>query len=112
VRPASCRSFLFVCRHLTTIDNQESGDLESFLGELIDDAPLWHWAEQATQQAKRHDAQFKQVHVQKAKMHAWLAWQDRPGMSLGSSIRAGRFSKPSPNADAFVAWFQRLFFDD
>ena len=91
-------------------DNQQDGRLETLLQSLIDenDALINH-AGQATCEAKWLGAKFSTPDLAKATLHAWLAWQERPGLPYGTAIRAKYFGIDSPAAQQFVDWFKRLF---
>ena len=92
-------------------DNRRDGTLEDFLETLIEEAdPLLPHAQESTMLAKKlHGAQFRDVDEKKAVLHAWLAWQRRPGVPYGTAIRARYFRQDSPVAQRFVAWFRRVF---
>ncbi|MFG0332376.1 MAG: DUF3226 domain-containing protein [Maioricimonas sp. JB049] len=91
-------------------DNQRDGMLEDFLQELIADGdPLIDHAIGATAEATSLGAEFPEVHRTKAELHAWLAWQEKPGQPYGIAIKARYFSHDSPAALAFVDWIRRLF---
>ena len=93
-------------------DNERDGALEHFLETLVAESdPLIEHARSATSQAKDLGARFADndnVH-RKAVLHAWLAWQEEPGLPYGSAIRAQYFRHDSPVAGRFVAWFRRVF---
>ena len=84
--------------------------LERFLEDLVreDDRLLPH-AKAATRGAKDLGARFPEVLLAKAELHAWLAWQEDPGLPYGSAIRSRYFSHDSQAAQSFVTWFCRLF---
>ena len=69
-------------------DNRTSGAIEEFLQKLVsdDDALLQH-ADESTQEALRLGGSFPESQRQKAVLHAWLAWQRRPGLPYGLAIR-------------------------
>lgn len=97
-------------------DNQQEGargegTLERFLEALVREAdPLLPYAREATRQAKaEHGARYGDVDVRKAELHAWLAWQEEPGVSYGTAIKARYFRHDTPVAESFVAWFRRVF---
>lgn len=91
-------------------DNQRSGALEEFLGDLVDaDDTLLPLAETSVTAARERGASFGQAQTRKAVLHTWLAWQERPGVPYGTAITAGFFGHDSPAALAFVEWFRRLF---
>ncbi len=43
-------------------------------------------------------------------MHTWLAWQNKPGRPFGTAITARYLDADVPEATAFVAWLEKLFF--
>lgn len=93
-------------------DNRHSGALEEFLRGLVDAGDsLLPIAEQSTHRAKEQGARFADSARRKAVLHAWLAWQERPGLPYGSAIRARYFGHDSAAALAFVEWFKRVFTD-
>ncbi len=93
-------------------DNQTSGMLESFLKLLVRDNQklLFEFAETVCTTAKTEfDAPFKDVHRDKATMHAFLAWQDEPGRQLHEAIDHAVLDPKSPQSIPFVTWFRDLF---
>ena len=100
-------------------DNRQEGEhgegtLERFLEMLIREAdPLMPHVREATRQAKTdHGAGYRDVDVRKAELHAWLAWQEEPGLPYGTAIKARYFRHDGPVAERFVAWFRRVFEGD
>ena len=100
-------------------DNQQGGvrgegTLERFLETLVQEAdPLLPYAREATSRAKTdHGASYSDGDVRKAVLHAWLAWQQEPGLPYGTAIKARYFRHDSPVAESFVAWFRRMFEGD
>jgi hypothetical protein len=91
-------------------DNQQDGKLETLLQTLVreEDTLIGH-AEHSTEAAKRLGAKFTDPDQAKAVLHAWLAWQEEPGLPYGTAIRAKYFRHDSPAALAFVAWFRKLY---
>ena len=91
-------------------DNEQDGALEHFLETLVAESdPLIEHARSATTQARELGARFGGNAHRKAVLHAWLAWQENPGLPYGSAIRARCFRHDSPVAGRFVAWFRRVF---
>ena len=91
-------------------DNRRSGALEEFLQDLVASRDsVLQVAEESTDLAKNRGAPFPDSHRRKAVLHAWLAWQESPGLPYGSAIRARYFRHDSPEALAFVEWFKSLF---
>lgn len=92
-------------------DNQLSGNLEDFIGFLIDSGdPLKSHAAESID-AMEHEGwqRYRPDHRSKALVHTWLAWQDPPGMPLGQAITAKALDPESLFAKRFVDWIQRLF---
>lgn len=91
-------------------NNRDEGLLEDFLTGLIpDNDSCWQHAQDATVRAMALGAQLPERYAAKGRLHAWLAWQENPGLPLGTAITA-RFLDPlSERANAFVAWFRELF---
>ena len=91
-------------------DNERDGALEHFLETLVAESdPLIEHARSATSQARDLGARFGDNAHRKAVPHAWLAWQEDPGLPYGSAIRARYFRRDSPVAGRFVAWFRQVF---
>ena len=91
-------------------DNQREGALEHFLETLINEAdPLIAHARGSTERARELGARYPDNGVKKAVLHAWLAWQENPGLPYGSAIRARYFRHDSPVAGRFVTWFRNVF---
>ena len=91
-------------------DNRRSGALEDFLQDLVDSRDsVLQVAEESTDLAKGRGAPFADSQRSKAVLHAWLAWQESPGLPYGSAIRARYFRHDSPAALAFVEWFKSVF---
>ena len=91
-------------------DNRRSGALEEFLMDLLaNEDPLFQLAEASTRSAVERGAAFPGNHRRKAELHAWLAWQRRPGLPYGLAIAEHYFGHDSPSALGFVEWFKRVF---
>ena len=91
-------------------NNRREGALEDFLIDLIHPTdPLLSHAQNATNQARELGAAFPDNATQKAELRAWLAWCEEPGLPYGTAIKAGYFSRKSPDSQAFMAWFRELF---
>ena len=93
-------------------DNRRSGALEQFLQDLIEEGnPLLPVAVRSTENAKAEGADFPESSSNKAVLHAWLAWQETPGLPYGSAISARYFRADSTAATAFVQWYKNVFGD-
>lgn len=91
-------------------DNHSTGMLEDFLARLIAPGePTWAHACEATTRARELGAPLSALHQSKGALHAWLAWRDVPGKPFGTAITARYLQHDTPEALAFLAWFQGLF---
>jgi len=91
-------------------DNESPGNLEDFLSRLVSrDQPIWKYAGEATMEARQRGARCQEKDHVKSVIHAWLAWQEEPGLPFGTAIKAGTFEMDGEDARQFVAWFHRLF---
>lgn len=93
-------------------DNSLTGALEHFLHELIEeeDALIVH-ASDATEKARELGAAFPKKAELKAKLHAWLAWQETPGCPYGIAMAKKYFDANADLAQRFVDWFRELYED-
>lgn len=93
-------------------NNRDRGMLETFLQELIPDnrSGLLDHARQSTDAAKeKHNAPFLPVHRDKAVVHTFLAWMNKPGRPFGVSFQNGSFDSKANLACRFVDWMKKLF---
>ena len=90
-------------------DNQHTGALEDFVGNLIaqNDA-LWPKAQADVNSIPATDRRFKNTYLSKAQIHTWLAWQEEPGTRMGQTFKKKYLDPNHPQATAFVDWIKRL----
>ena len=90
-------------------DNRSPGELEDFFRKMIrhDDA-IWPRAESYIEDIPTEHRRFAPGKVTRAKVHAWLAAQERPH-PMGLSIQAGHLDASEPTVQKFVAWLKRCF---
>lgn len=90
-------------------DNEKPGILEDFLKSLVKngDKLILH-AESATDDAIKLGAPFSKLAKPKAIIHAWLAWQEKPGCPFGIAIKSHYFDHAAPTAKKFVDWIRKL----
>ncbi|HAI69373.1 MAG TPA: hypothetical protein DCM38_08055 [Gammaproteobacteria bacterium] len=90
-------------------NNQDTGMLEDFLKKLALPDTL------ATAQScvkcahRRKVTHFKEVHLSKAEIYTYLAWQDEPGKPFGIAITAHTLQPKTKMACIFIEWLNRLF---
>jgi hypothetical protein len=92
-------------------DNHSDGMVENFCHALIPAAanPSWNFARSCVDDARNHGATYKSVHVDKARMHTWLAWHDPPGQRMGNAITSSVLRHETTDALLFVDWFKKMF---
>lgn len=96
-------------------DNQIRGMLEDFLEFLIpdkDENPIWIKAVKCSQEILdeiKAEKRFSEIHLSKAKIHAYLAWQNEPGKPFGTAITAKYLQADNLRCQSFVEWLNRLF---
>ncbi|MCF6283693.1 MAG: hypothetical protein L3K26_00660 [Candidatus Hydrogenedentes bacterium] len=90
-------------------DNSADGMLEDFCASLAAPEAL-DYARTCVGAAKelRHTT-FKDVHLSKACVHTYLAWQDEPGRPLGQAITAHSLDPKHELATSFAEWLKELF---
>ncbi len=94
-------------------DNESPGMIEDFITLLIknDDTLIGHAVskvEALDNERESHPNLFRQVHASKAVVHTWLAWQDKPGCSLGTAILKRKLDFSSSLCTDFLAWLGAL----
>jgi hypothetical protein len=93
-------------------DNRQDGMIETFLHWLVpgEQTALWNYAQDAAIAAKEtHGAPFISAHLDKARIHTFLAWVDPPGENLGRALKRKVLNAKSDRAIPFVRWFRRLY---
>ncbi len=92
-------------------DNKTNGILEDFLRFLVPcDSKLIEYVESSVEGIPKNERRFRKVDDQKALIHTWLAWQEKPGLPFGTAIKARFLDSDVPQVDTLVAWLDRLFF--
>ena len=78
-------------------DNRRSGALEEFLQDLVhSNDSLLPIAERSTHDAKNQGARFPDTALLKAVLHAWLAWQGKPGCPMAPPFAPGTSPTTAP----------------
>ena len=91
------------------------GMLEDFLEFLVPDKEnnaLWKKAIACTEEILdeiEEEKRFADIHLSKAKIHSYLAWQKDCGVPFGLSITKKYLQAENPNCEKFVEWLKRLF---
>ncbi len=92
-------------------DNMLGGMLETFLAYLVPDQrkDVWAYACEAVARARAIGAPIREAHLDKARIHTWLAWQEPPGGQLHHAILQRILDPKAPSAKPFIDWFRRLY---
>ncbi|MBL7645498.1 MAG: hypothetical protein JNK74_04830 [Candidatus Hydrogenedentes bacterium] len=96
-------------------DNQQAGMLETFLGMCVPqrgENPIWQRALAQTDFVKTEiseSSRFKDVHLDKARIHSYLAWNDPPGVPLGQAVLKKILDPSSEQAAVFLQWIRDVF---
>jgi hypothetical protein len=91
-------------------NNTDVGMLENFCHNLmpVTDS-LWTLTQTCVTEVKRIGAPYIDAHLQKARLHTWLAWQNPPGERMGSAITKRILRHDAASAEPFVKWFRELY---
>lgn len=93
----------------------ERGMLEDFLEYLVpnkDENPVWQKAVDCSNEVlKMKEETFSEIHLSKAQIHAFLAWQKDCGKPFGQAITSKYLDVNNPQCQNFVNWLNRLFVD-
>jgi|SRR5579871_181847 len=92
-------------------DNQQGGDLETFLSRLVPGTAevLWQHAVRSVDSARKMGATCRDCHLPKANLYTWLAWHDPPSQSPGITLKMKVLDPHCPAAAGFVEWFKKLY---
>jgi len=97
-------------------NNQLKGRIEDFIRFLIpsEDDILPLATNIIDDLISKEQNRFIQAHRSKAIIHTWLAWQERPGIQLGSAItfrvlKTQEHILDDKKASEFVEWLKELF---
>jgi hypothetical protein len=90
-------------------DNRTDGMIEDFVALLVPVGDLmFPRAKTVVGAIPPEDRRFAAVHLSKAVIHTWLAWQREPGVRMGAAITRMYLQSDCPMADLFVSWLDRL----
>lgn len=94
-------------------NNKDNGMLEDFLLQQIgqDDDILPYVDETLGELRARKLQKFKNVHLSKARVHTYLAWQEDPECTLAIAIEKNYFAPKSKEVEMFANWMQNLFLE-
>jgi hypothetical protein len=94
-------------------DNQNSGYLEHFYEQLlIENDELWIEANDKIESLITENRnRFSDTAKQKAKVHTWLSWQQKPELAMGLSIKEYEdlFDLNKEISQSFFNWFINTF---
>ena len=90
-------------------NNKDGGFLENFIKQSLaaNEKKLFSHAEFTVN--KLQDVRFKPIHVSKAEVSTWLAWQKVPGQVLASAVSDSLIDLNSGVAKEFITWLKKIF---
>ena len=94
-------------------DNQIRGMLEDFLAFLVpENDRIWEKGVECSDEVLAMGVEsFSDIHLSKARIHAYLAWQKDCGKPFGQAVTAKYLIPDQPHCQVFIAWLKRLFED-
>ena len=92
-------------------DNKYKGTLENFLLQMVpDDDVLINEVERELVHLEKDDLRrYRDIDRNKAKVHTYLAWENKPGTSLKTAIASRVLNPDADVAKLFVGWIRRLY---
>ncbi|MEO0414452.1 MAG: DUF3226 domain-containing protein, partial [Verrucomicrobiota bacterium] len=94
-------------------NNEAKGMFETFLNSIVpgdeESQKLLSYTNSVVAKSRDHGADFKDDHIDKAKIYTWLALKNPPGTSYHLALQKRILDPTSPSAEAFVKWFCELF---
>lgn len=92
-------------------NNEEKGMIEDFIRFLIpeDDKLLPEINKFLSEIEAKGIHKYNEIHCSKAKIHAWLALQERPGVPMGQAITKRYLTTGTEGFKVFLTWLKKLF---
>lgn len=92
-------------------NNQDTGYLEHFLTELIpqNDETFQFAKEKVDELIEKDYCNFTPIKKQKALLHTYLAWQQSPGLPMGTAVQSNYLNASLAAANNFENWFKAVF---
>ena len=91
-------------------NNKACGMFEDLLMQSLSEEVADYTAAVVKQSKLDGVAKFKDIHLSKAVIRTYLAWQDPPDVQyLGLAIKRGVFGKIEAECSRFVRWIDQLF---
>jgi hypothetical protein len=92
-------------------NNKTDGMLEDFIAFLVPEKDqLLPIADNVLNDIEDRNLQkYSMIHKAKARIHTWLAWQEKPGTPLGQSITKKYLSTDQETCLHLINWLKDLF---
>lgn len=90
-------------------DNQDNGALEDFYLKIAGDIDANFINDCIKKATQKNLTSYKNQHLNKAIMHTYFAWQDKPGALLHSAINKITLDNDNEVAKKFKKWLTTLF---
>ena len=90
-------------------DHNQNGMLEDFIAKLITDPTQVSLLAHANKSISKLPATLfnSTLHLTKAKVFTWRAWQQRPGLPLNTALQSGLLDRSK--AAGFESWLKKVF---
>jgi hypothetical protein len=90
-------------------NNDSDGMLEDWIKDCIhqDEKPLFTHAESIVEAL--NPKRFKPIHLSKAEVATWLAWQEQPGHGLYLTVTGQLLDANKPLYTDLIAWLKHIF---
>ncbi|MCX7098059.1 MAG: hypothetical protein NTV43_09185 [Methylococcales bacterium] len=90
-------------------NNDSDGMLEDWIKDCIhqDEKPLFTHAESIVEAL--NPKRFKPIHLSKAEVATWLAWQEQPGHGLYLTVTGQLLDANKPLYSDLIAWLKHIF---
>lgn len=92
-------------------DNKYRGTLENFLLQMVPDGDgLMNEVERELAHLEEVNLRrYRDIDKNKAKVHTYLAWENKPGTSLKTAIASRVLDPDADIAKLFIMWLRRLY---
>jgi uncharacterized protein DUF3226 len=94
-------------------NNQSTGMLEDFVANMIrEDDEVLPYVDNFLAAIPEDKRRYRKVHASKARLHTWLAVNERPGRPMGQAIKAeSHLEANHASVEPFLKWIRRTLVD-
>lgn len=90
-------------------NNKEGGFLENFVKQslAVSENKLFSYID--TVLKKLPETRFSELHLAKAEVATWMAWQKVPGQAMASAVSGGLIDMKTGVAKEFIVWLTKVY---